>query len=89
VSIQHQRLIDLCHELRLSGIAAQYNALAQKAAEQHLSFTDFVEELLTAERESRRARARELFARVAGFPAIKTLDQYDFHFDTAPRASRS
>jgi hypothetical protein len=30
--------------------------------------------LLVAERESRRARAREMFARVAGFPAIKTLD---------------
>ena len=36
--------------------------------------------------ESRRARAREMFARVAGFPAIKSLDQYDFGFATgAPR----
>lgn len=84
--MQHQRLIELCNELRLGGIAAQYSALAQKAAEQHISFTDFAEELLVAERESRRARARELFARVAGFPAIKTLDQYDFNFATgAPR----
>jgi DNA replication protein DnaC len=49
-------------------------------------FIDFVEELLTAERESRRARAREMFARIACFPAIKTLDQYDFAFATgAPR----
>jgi DNA replication protein DnaC len=41
---------------------------------------------LRAERESRRARARKMFARVAGFPAIKTLDQYDFTFTTgAPR----
>lgn len=79
--MQHQRLIELCNELRLGGIAAQYSALAQKAAEQHTSFTDFIEELLVAERE-----ARELFARVAGFPAIKTLDQYDFNFATgAPR----
>jgi len=86
VSIQHQRLIELCGELRLGGIAAQYAALAQRAAEQHISFTDFAEELLIAERESRRARARELFARVAGFPAIKTLDQYDFNFASgAPR----
>src|SRR6516162_10692341 len=86
MSIQHQRVVELCNELRLGGIAALYTALAQKAAEKHLSFTDFVEELLTAERESRRARAREMFARVAGFPAIKTLDQYDFSFATgAPR----
>jgi DNA replication protein DnaC len=41
---------------------------------------------VVAERESRRARAREMFARIAGFPAIKTLDQYDFNFATgAPR----
>jgi hypothetical protein len=37
-------------------VAAQYTALAQKAAEKHTSFTDFVEALLMAERESRRAR---------------------------------
>src|SRR6516162_10270764 len=50
------------------------------------SFTDFVEELLVAERESRRARAREMFARIACFPAIQTLDQYDFNFAIgAPR----
>jgi DNA replication protein DnaC len=86
MSIQHQRVVELCNELRLGGVAAQYTALAQKAAEKHTSFTDFVEELLSAERESRRARAREMFARIAGFPAIKTLDQYDFNFATgAPR----
>jgi len=79
-------LIELCGDLRLGGIAAQYSALAQKAAERHTSFIDFIEELLIAERESRRARTRELFARVAGFPAIKTLDQYDFNFASgAPR----
>jgi len=86
MSIQHQRVVELCNELRLGGVAAQYTALAQQAAEKHTSFTDFVEELLMAERESRRARAREMFARVASFPAIKTLDQYDFTFATgAPR----
>ena len=86
MNLQHQRLVELCNELRLGGVAAQYSALAQNAAEKGTSFTDFVEELLVAERESRRARAREMFARVAGFPAIKTLDQYDFNFATgAPR----
>ena len=65
MSIQHERVVELCNELRLGGVAAQYTALAQKAAEKQTSFTDFVEELLSAERESRRARAREMFARVA------------------------
>jgi DNA replication protein DnaC len=86
MNLQHQRVVELCNELRLGGVTAQYTTLAQNAAEKGTSFTDFVEELLVAERESRRARAREMFARVAGFPAIKTLDQYDFNFATgAPR----
>src|SRR5882672_45901 len=60
MSVQHERLIDLCNELRLGGVATQYSALAQTAAEKRTSFTDFLEELLVAERESRRARAREM-----------------------------
>lgn len=60
MSVQHERLIELCNELRLGGIAAQYPALAQTAAEKRTSFTDFLEELLVAERESRRARARSV-----------------------------
>ena len=43
---------------------------------------EWLETLLAAEGESRRVRVREMFARVAGFPAIKTLDQYDFSFAT-------
>ena len=35
---------------------------------------DFLEEILRAERDASRARAREMFARVAGFPTVKTLD---------------
>jgi DNA replication protein DnaC len=62
------------------GVAAQYTLLAQKAAEKRISFTDFAEEPLTAERESRRARALEMFTRSACFPVIKTLDRYDFAF---------
>ncbi len=47
----------------------------------------FLEEVLRAEREARRTRAREMFARVAGFPAVKTMEGYDFGFATgAPRA---
>jgi copper homeostasis protein CutC len=39
MTIQHQRVVELCNELRLGGVAAQYTALAQKAAEKHTSFT--------------------------------------------------
>jgi hypothetical protein len=74
---------------RLSAIVSQYSVLAQQTAEQHSSFTDSLEYLLRAERESRRARARKMFARVADFPAIKKLEQTISPSPPAPRAGRS
>ena len=56
--------------------------MAPGAAAKDAPFADFLEEVLRAEREPARARAREMFARVAGFPAVKTLDGFDFGFAT-------
>jgi DNA replication protein DnaC len=83
---QHERISELCAELRLAAVPDLYGATAQAAAARDASFSDFLEETLRGEREVRRARAREMFARTAGFPAVKTLDGYDFGFATgAPR----
>jgi DNA replication protein DnaC len=80
--LQHQRLSELCRELRLSAVPNLYSGIAQSAAAKSVSFADFLEEILRAERDARRARAREMFARVAGFPTVKTLDGFDFGFAT-------
>ena len=85
MNLQHERITTLCTELRLGGIGTDYPAAAQRAVEA-ASYPDFLETLLRAELDTRRARARNMLAEVAGFPAIKTLDQYDFEFATgAPR----
>jgi DNA replication protein DnaC len=84
--LQHARIAELCSELHLAAVPDLYLATAQAAAARDASFSDFLEDTLKGERETRRARAREMFARTAGFPAIKTLDGYDFGFATgAPR----
>jgi DNA replication protein DnaC len=80
--LQHQRLAELSRELRLSAVPDLYSAIAQSAVAKAASFADFLEEILRAERDTRRARAREMFARVAGFPTVKTLDGFDFGFAT-------
>lgn len=80
MDLQHHRIAALCEELRLAGIAGQWPALAQDAVRNAASFGDFLEAALTAERELRRARARTTLANLASFPAVKTLDQYDFDF---------
>jgi hypothetical protein len=72
--LQDQRLAELARELRLSAVPDLYSAIAQSAAARSASFADFLEEILRAERNARRARAREMFARLAGFPTVKTLD---------------
>ena len=68
--------------MRLSSVPDLYFAIAQSAATKAASFADFLEAILRAERDVRRARAREMFARVAGFPTVKTLDGFDFSFAT-------
>jgi DNA replication protein DnaC len=80
--LQHLRIAELCQELRLSAVPNLYPGIAQGTAAKDASFADFLEETLRGERDARSARAREMFARVAGFPAIKTLDGFDFGFAT-------
>jgi DNA replication protein DnaC len=84
--LQHARIAEFCSELHLAAVPDLYPVTAQAAAARDASFSDFLEDTLKGERETRRARARDMFARTAGFPAIKTLDGYDFGFATgAPR----
>jgi DNA replication protein DnaC len=86
VSLQDERIQALCAELRMAALGEAYPALAQEAARDGRSFSDFLEAALRAEREARHARKRGVLARLAGFPAIKTLETYDFTFARgAPR----
>ena len=80
--LQHHRIRDLCQELRLTAIPDLYSGIAQTAAAKEASLPTLLEETLRGERDGRRAQAREMCARVAGFPAIKTLDSFDFGFAT-------
>ena len=54
-ALQHQRLAELSRELRLSAVPDLYSGIAQSAAAKEASFTDFLEEILRAERDARRA----------------------------------
>ena len=86
--LQHERITALAAALRLGALADLYGAIAQDAAKaDDTSFADFLERVLRAERDARRVRSAEMLTRTAGFPAIKTIDDYDFGFATgAPKA---
>ena len=77
--LQHERITALTAELRLGAMADLYGAIAQDAAKRKdASYADFLEQVLRAERDARRVRSASMLARTAGFPAIKTLEDYDF-----------
>ena len=86
-ALQHERITTLAQELRLQALPDLYGAVAQSAAKRKdASYADFLEEVLKGERDARRVRAREMLTRIAGFPALKTLEAYDFAFaNGAPR----
>lgn len=87
MNLQHARIIEMCQQLKLERMAADWAGLAQQAAAQEQSFADFLEHLLRAEAESRTERSRQTLLKMATLPALKTLEQYDFAFASgAPRA---
>jgi len=64
-NLQHDRISELCRELRLGAMADLYGPIAQNAAKKKdVSYSDFLEEVLRAEREAKRCRAREMLTRV-------------------------
>ena len=81
-ALQHQRIELLCEQLKCQAIGDVYASLADTAAEQESSFIDYLEAVLKAEQDLRQARSRQTLAKLAGFPAIKTLEGFDFQFAT-------
>ena len=76
--MQHERIQHLCRELHLNVVSEQYAAVFQRASQQELSYIEVLEELLTLETKDRLHRSQVMLTRMAGFPAIKTLDDFDF-----------
>lgn len=87
MNLQHERIDDYCLALKLEGLMQHYRALAAEAAEKDWTLLDYLEQTLRAERDARQLRSRQTLVRMAAFPAIKTLDEYDYGFAVgAPRA---
>src|SRR5262245_39813210 len=89
MNLQHERISALCAELRLTASIAQvYPELAQTAVKEEKSYADFLEAILSAEKAARQGRTRSTLTRLAGFPAIKTLDEFDYEFASGvPKAT--
>ena len=79
MNIQQSRIDEICQQLELNGILSSYNNIAQSAANNtSTTYTDFLEQILSEELSYRKIRSRQMLLKTAGFPYIKTLEQFDF-----------
>ncbi len=74
------RLHDALTTLSLTEVDALLETHLEQAAKQQSTYADFLTPLLEAEVEARKTRALSSRMRLAGFPSVKTLNQFDFAF---------
>jgi len=80
MNVQNDRIQSVCEALSLPAISEQYSVLAEQAAKSDVSYADFLEQCLMAEQSDRRCRSQAVLTRLAGFPVVKTMSEYDFKF---------
>lgn len=68
--------------LRLTTMVGNYDTEAKAAAENNLGYVSYLEKLISLEVQDKLTRAIKKRITQAKFPAIKTIDQYDFNYPT-------
>ncbi len=88
MNLQYERIHSLCETLKLPELAQSYAQAAQRAASEQTPYSDFLENLLKSEVAGRQARKQRMLTRLAGFPAIKTLEDFDYDFAAGLKRSQ-
>jgi DNA replication protein DnaC len=79
-AVQYARVLEHLQKLGLERSGAVVDRLAEEAAAHEWPYLAFLERLLEEEVATRLARAVEMRTKLARFPFLKTLDQFDFGF---------
>lgn len=79
-AMSYARVHEHLGKLKLVRVAAVLDRVAEEAVRQELPYTEFLNRLLEEEVSIRLARTVEMRTKLARFPFIKTLDQFDFSF---------
>jgi DNA replication protein DnaC len=73
-------LTHLLEKMKMEHLAPQLDAVCEQAAKKDLDYKGFLAKALEAEWRGRYQRGVEAKMRLARFPWLKTLDQFDFDF---------
>lgn len=78
--IVHARVVDHLRRLRLGHVADRLDALLSEAARSEPTYLDFLDRVLSDEVDSKQRKRLSMGLQIAHFPAVKTLDDFDFKF---------
>jgi DNA replication protein DnaC len=70
----------LLERMKMDYLAAQLDAICEQAAKKDLGYREFLTDALDSEWKGRHRKGVESRLKMARFPWIKTLDQFDFSF---------
>jgi DNA replication protein DnaC len=81
MNLQHERIDNFCQQLELNGVLQSYSNIAQNSANNNESYTDFLEKILEEEWRIRKFKGKQMLLKTAGFPYIKTFEQFDMSYN--------
>lgn len=76
----HARVVDRLTRLRLGHVAERIDSLLSDAAKKDSTYLDFLDELLNEEVASKHRKRISMHLKIAHFPTVKTLEEFDFKF---------
>lgn len=78
--IVHARVTENLVRLRLGHVAERLDSVLGEAARTEPTYLDFLDTLLGEEVSSKKRKRISMGVRIAHFPAVRTLDDFDFKF---------
>lgn len=76
----HARVLEHLQRLRLQHLADRLDASLGEAARKEPTYLDFLDGLLRDEMDSKQRKRIAMGMQIAHFPAVKTLDDFEFEF---------
>lgn len=83
VELTHARVVDALGRLRLGHVALRLDALLAEAARSQPAYLDFLAQVVDEEVAAKQRKRVAMGIQIAHFPAVKTLEEFDFRFQPA------
>lgn len=78
-----ERIQNMLREIRCYHTANELAPMIERAKQNDLSYLDFMEDVLKLEMQNRMKTKVKRYLKLANFPTIRTLDEFDFRFQTS------